>query len=189
MKKEARGLHSIAYGHYSKALGQTYDAWPGCSLHRDHGDRGWSDWGAKKIGGRDCLRLKQNIHSNRGYNNSNTIDTNNRYERTYLLKIFSAIKPALVSWGKLPRGEPGEPRPTGLRTLSSQQKGATSLSYEPRFRNHNRGIRPPGRITQRKQQANHNKRLARSQTREYRTSTPLRRDETQPGPMCLELPF
>lgn len=52
MKKEAHGLHSTAYGHYSKALGQTYDAWPGCSSHRDHGDCGWSDWGATKRGKR-----------------------------------------------------------------------------------------------------------------------------------------
>ena len=85
MSKEAQGLHSIAYGHYSKALGLFYDAWPGCSPHRDHSDCGWSDWSAKKKGGKDRLRFKRNIHytkhSSRGYNNTETIDTNSRYER------------------------------------------------------------------------------------------------------------
>ena len=60
--------------------------------------------------------------------------------KIHVLKIFSATKPASVSWGKPPRGEPGEPRPTGLRTQSSQQGGATNVEYNPRVGNHNRGI-------------------------------------------------
>ena len=91
----------------------------------------------------------------------------------YIFSVFSAMKPASVSWGTPPRGEPGEPRPTGLRTLSSQQRGATNAKNNSRFRNHNRGIRSPGKVLDRQQRANHNKLLSRAQTREYRTSTPL----------------
>ena len=84
-----------------------------------------------------------------------------------------ATKPASASWGTPPRGEPGEPRPLGLRTLSSQQRGANSLNSIQRLRNHNRGIRSPEKMNQRKHRAKINQRIARTQTREYRTSTPL----------------
>ena len=92
----------------------------------------------------------------------------------HLLKAFSAIKPALVSWETPPRGEPGEPRPTvGLRTLGSQQRGATNVENYPRLRNRNRGIRSPEKVLHRKSRAKQNKRLSISQTRKNRTSTPL----------------
>ena len=84
-----------------------------------------------------------------------------------------ATKPAPASWGTPPRGEPGEPRPLGLRTLSSQQRGATRLNSIPRLRNHNGGIRFPEKTNQMKHRAKINQRLARTQTREYRTSAPL----------------
>ena len=114
---------------------------------------------------------------NHEFINDNLI-SNTKYDRTYLLKIFMATKPALASWGTPPRGEPGEPRLLGLRTLSSQQRGAISINTIPRLRNQNRGIRSPEKTNQRKQRAKTNQRIARTQTREYRTSTPL---ETRRG--------
>ena len=110
----------------------------------------WSDARRKKEkAGEGCTihDNKHHIHNQTNKEINDNLDSNTKYDRNYLIKIFMAIKPALVSWGTPPRGEPGEPRPLGLRTLSSQQRGAISSKTVHRLRNHNRGIRSPEKRT------------------------------------------
>ena len=173
-KEDAQGQHSKAYGQNSKAFGRPPDAWH--ARHRPSGhivDSGGRVQRAKKERENKCLCFKQNEHNNRVHNRNTYSDSLYRYDKIHFLKIFSAITPASVSWGTPPRGEPGEPRPTGLRTLSSQQRGATNVENNLRLRNHNRGIRSLEKGLDRKSRAKQHKILFRSQTREYRTSTPL----------------
>ena len=51
--------------------------------------------------------------------------------------------------------------------------GANSLNPMQRLRNHSRGFRSQEKVNQRKHKAKTNQRIARTRTREYRTSTPL----------------
>uniref|UniRef100_UPI00404B0406 endonuclease/exonuclease/phosphatase family protein n=1 Tax=Flavobacterium sp. TaxID=239 RepID=UPI00404B0406 len=137
----------------------------------------WSDARSKKKreGEGDNIYYDKQHTYNRTKHESikHSTDFNTKYDRNYLIKILLAMKPALVSWGTPPRGEPGEPRSIDQRTLSSQQRGAISLKTIDRLRNHNRGIRSPEKTSQRKQRAKTNQRIARIQARDYRTSTPL----------------
>ena len=143
----------------------------------------WSDARGKKKGDWEGHRERekqttqhkqQHLDNHKEQNPSDdTIDYCTKYDRNVSIKICMATKPASASWGTPPRGEPGEPRPLGLRTLSSQQRGANSLNPMQRLRNHSRGFRSQEKVNQRKHKAKTNQRIARTRTREYRTSTPL----------------
>ena len=173
-KGDAQGQYSKAYGEYSKALGRPPDAWH--ARHWPTGrfvDSGGRVQRAKKKWGNKCFCFKQNDYNNSIPYHNTYPDPLYRSEQIHILKIFLATKPVSVSWGTPPSGEPGEPRPTGLRTLSSQQRGATNALSNHRLRNHNRGIRSPDKVLERKNRAKHYKRLFRTQAREYRTRTPL----------------
>ena len=128
-----RKPHSSLHSNRNKALGHLR-APPPAGRRRDHTVCGWSGACDKKETERERYRTRYKQYYSHNHKNQelidSTIDYKTKYDRTYLLKIFMATKPASASWGTPPRGEPGEPRPLGLRTLSSQQRGAIHLNTQ-----------------------------------------------------------